>query len=87
MSFIPGLGFNDAEFSVAVFQDVVTFEFLCSSPKPFEAAHRDFVLTSDATSFHESPASGSKRGVDVIGTGFGFYYGCPRSLSCSLSSS
>ena len=43
----------------------------------------------DLSPFHfsESPASGSRRGVDVIGTGFGFFYGCPRSQSCSLSSS
>jgi len=72
---IPRLGLNHGQLAVAVFQHVIGGERLPAPAQPLDAPRRDGKLPPDATALHDAPARRRQRGVNMLGSGFGFVHG------------
>ena len=72
---VPGLGFDDGELGVAIFENVVGDERLGTPTLAFEATESDLVFAADAAALDDTPACRFQRGIDVLGSGFGFVHG------------
>ena len=72
--FIPRLGLDDGELGVAIDQHVIGGERLAAPPVAFDAAERDRVFAPDAAAFDDAPARRLQRGIDMLGSGFGFVH-------------
>ncbi len=70
--FVPGLGFDDGEFVVAIDEHVIGSQRLAAPSKPFDSSERDGIFTQDAAALDHGPACGLQGGVNVLGSGFGF---------------
>ena len=72
--FVPRLGLDDGQLGVAIDQHVIGGERLAAPPVAFDAAQRDRILAPNAAALDDAPAGGRERGVDVLGSGFGFVH-------------
>ena len=85
--FVPRLGLDDGQLGVAIDQHVIGGERLAAPPVAFDAAQRDRIFAPDAAAFDHTPARRLQRGVDVLGSGFGFvhvrFYSWPVKAWCS----
>ena len=57
-----------------------------TSALALDSAQRDGILATNAATLHNAPSRRSERGVDVLGSGFGFVHGVGRfkSWTCSV---
>ena len=72
---VEGLGLDDGEFGVAVFEDVVADERLAAPAAALDSAGGDRDLAPDPAAFHDAPARRRKGGVNALGAGLGFVHG------------
>ncbi|MDZ4800714.1 MAG: hypothetical protein SGI92_21350 [Bryobacteraceae bacterium] len=72
--FIPGLGLVQGQLGVAIFQNVIRLQRLAAFAVAFDAAQRDGIFAADAAALDHAPARRLQRGVNVLGSGFGFVH-------------
>ena len=75
---VPRFGLDDGELGIAVFEDVIRAERVAvpdiSGDTAFDATGRNPVVTPDAAAVGHAPSCRFQRGIDVLGSGFGFVH-------------
>jgi hypothetical protein len=72
--FAPGFGLDDGQLVVAVDQHIIGDERLAALAVALDAPRRDGVFAQDFATLRHAPARGLQRGVDMLGSGFGFVH-------------
>ncbi len=72
--FVPGLGFDHGKLVIAIDEHVVGAQRLGAPTMPFHSSERDGVLAQNPAAFDHAPARRLERGINVLGSGFGFVH-------------
>ena len=70
--FVPRLGFVHDQLAVAIDQHLIGAERLAAFAVTLDAARRDGIFAQDFAALDDAPARRFQRGINVLGSGFGF---------------
>src|SRR5690606_6791982 len=76
--FIPRFRLHHGQLAVAIDQHVIGHERLAAPPDAFNTARRNGVFAQDPAALDHAPSCCFQRGVNVLGSGFGFVHGFLR---------